>query len=220
MITRSDVTQMIRDTLSAATIRFRRGSTSQWTDSNRVLQDGEPGWDSTAKRLYVGDGETPITELTPITGGGGGTGGTSEPTNLSVIRTPTTMTVASDTGADAILPAADTNAGVMTAAMKTKLDGVASGATVNSSDAVLKDRANHTGSQSIATITGLQTALNSKGTSNLALGLTSTTALPGDTTADEIGGVLGVGIGRVVSLSQTEYDSLATHDPATLYVIT
>jgi len=40
-------------------------------------------------------------------------------------------------------------------AAKTKLDGVASGATANSSDAILLARANHTGTQAVETITGL-----------------------------------------------------------------
>lgn len=53
-------------------------------------------------------------------------------TNLSVSRNGTTVTVASDTGDDASLPAATTSlAGVMTAADKTKLDGIAAGAQVN-----------------------------------------------------------------------------------------
>ena len=50
----------------------------------------------------------------------------------------------------------------MAAADKTKLDGVATGATANQTDAYLLDRANHTGSQAISTVTGLQTALDGK----------------------------------------------------------
>ena len=49
-----------------------------------------------------------------------------------------------------------------TAAEKTKLSGIAAGATVNSPDAQLRDRATHTGSQAISTISGLQTALDAK----------------------------------------------------------
>ncbi|MFN7318132.1 MAG: hypothetical protein ACK5S6_01365, partial [bacterium] len=45
-------------------------------------------------------------------------------------------------------------------AMKTKLDGIAAGATANSSDSFLRDRANHTGTQAISTITDLQATLN------------------------------------------------------------
>ncbi|WP_313105077.1 hypothetical protein [Stutzerimonas nitrititolerans] len=47
-------------------------------------------------------------------------------------------------------------------AMKTKLDGIAVGATANATDAQLRDRSTHTGSQAISTVTGLQTALDNK----------------------------------------------------------
>ena len=43
-----------------------------------------------------------------------------------------------------------------------KLGGVATGATKNAIDAQLRDRGTHTGEQAIASITGLQTALNAK----------------------------------------------------------
>lgn len=49
-----------------------------------------------------------------------------------------------------------------TTAEKTKLTGIASGATQNASDAALRDRTTHTGSQAIGTVTGLQTALDGK----------------------------------------------------------
>lgn len=45
---------------------------------------------------------------------------------------------------------------------KTKLSGIATGATANSSDATLLARTNHTGTQAISTVTGLQTALDGK----------------------------------------------------------
>jgi len=55
-----------------------------------------------------------------------------------------------------------TVAGFMSAADKVRLNGMADGATANATDAQLRDRATHTGVQAIATITGLQTALNAK----------------------------------------------------------
>lgn len=45
---------------------------------------------------------------------------------------------------------------------KTKLSTIATNATVNDTDANLKNRANHTGTQAIATVDGLQTAIDSK----------------------------------------------------------
>lgn len=53
-------------------------------------------------------------------------------------------------------------------AMKTKLDGIAVGATANATDAQLRDRSTHTGSQAISTVTGLQTALDGKAASSHA----------------------------------------------------
>ena len=92
-------------------------------------------------------------------GGGGGGGGA----NLGITRTATTATITSDSGTDATIPAADaSNAGVMTAAQVTKLAGIATGATANSSDATLLSRNNHTDTQAISTITGLQDALDGK----------------------------------------------------------
>lgn len=49
------------------------------------------------------------------------------------------------------------------AAEQTKLGGIASGATANSSDAALIARENHTGTQAIGTVVGLQDALDALG---------------------------------------------------------
>lgn len=49
-----------------------------------------------------------------------------------------------------------------TTAEKSKLAGIATGATANDTDANLRNRANHTGTQAIGTISGLQTALDNK----------------------------------------------------------
>ena len=88
---------------------------------------------------------------------------TDNATNLTYTASPTNGIVVSDTGTDATLTLVDgTNAGLMTPANFTKLAGIASGATANSSDATLLARANHTGTQAISTVAGLQTALDSK----------------------------------------------------------
>lgn len=58
--------------------------------------------------------------------------------------------------------ATTTVAGFMSAAQVVKLNGIATGATANQTDAWLVARANHTGTQAIATVAGLQTALDSK----------------------------------------------------------
>jgi hypothetical protein len=55
-----------------------------------------------------------------------------------------------------------------TTAQETKLSGIATGATANQTDVYLLDRANHTGEQSMLTITGLGTALAGKETAGTA----------------------------------------------------
>lgn len=49
-----------------------------------------------------------------------------------------------------------------TTAEKNKLAGIATGATVNSTDAQLRDRSTHTGTQAQSTVTGLITSLSEK----------------------------------------------------------
>jgi hypothetical protein len=55
-------------------------------------------------------------------------------------------------------PVTGSNPGSMSVADKTKLDGVATGATANSSDATLLNRANHTGTQTASTISDFDEA--------------------------------------------------------------
>jgi len=67
------------------------------------------------------------------------------------------------------LPDATTSAaGKMSAADKTKLEGVATAATANATDAQLRDRQTHTGEQAISTITGLATAIAGRETAGAA----------------------------------------------------
>lgn len=75
-------------------------------------------------------------------------------------------------------------AGFMTGADKTKLDGVASGATVNSSDATLLARANHTGTQSLDTTSdsGTRLAMASAERTKLSGVATGATANSSDAT--------------------------------------
>lgn len=56
-------------------IRLRRGTTAQWADADPVLAAGEPGFDTTAGTLKVGDGTAAWSELPAIEGGGDGGGG-------------------------------------------------------------------------------------------------------------------------------------------------
>lgn len=71
-------------------------------------------------------------------------------------------------------------AGFMTGADKSKLDGIAAGATANSTDAQLRDRATHTGAQAISTVTGLQGALDAKEAAGTAATAVSSHVAAGD----------------------------------------
>ena len=86
--------------------------------------------------------------LTISASGGGGGGGT---TDLSYDTS--TRLLSSSTGTDVTLPLATGSiAGLLASADFTKLASVASGATVNSTDATLLARANHTGTESATAI--------------------------------------------------------------------
>ena len=102
-----------------------------------------------------------------VSGGGGGT-------VTSVTGTAPITSSGGTTPAISISAATTSAAGSMSGADKTKLDGIASGATANSSDATLLARANHTGTQAASTITGLG------GAATLNVGTTTGTVAAGD----------------------------------------
>lgn len=77
---------------------------------------------------------------------------------------------ATDTTYAPATPSAD---GLMTSVDKVKLNGIATGATKNATDAELRNRATHTGTQAISTVSGLQTALDSKVDKVAGMGLSS-----------------------------------------------
>lgn len=95
-------------------------------------------------------------------------------TGVQAISTVTGLQTALDSKVDEV-----TGKGLSTedytTAEKTKLSGIATGATANATDAQLVDRANHTGVQPIYTVTGLQTALDSKAVIDDAASSTATT---------------------------------------------
>ena len=82
--------------------------------------------------------------------------------DLEVVEVDTTsLKIQAPYGTPALLVAAtETLAGLMAAADKLKLNGIAAGATANQTDAYLLARVNHTGTQIISTIVGLQDALD------------------------------------------------------------
>ena len=76
--------------------------------------------------------------------------------NLTATYAAGTVTVNSSAGTGVAINAATTSlAGLLSSTDKTKLDGIANAATANATDAQLRDRSTHTGTQAAGTITGL-----------------------------------------------------------------
>jgi hypothetical protein len=92
------------------TIQHRRGTAAQWTAANPVLANGEPGYETDTGLLKYGDGVTAWVAL-----------GYVQPIDHAANH----VTGGGDTIADVV---AGGNAGLMTGADKTKLDGIAIGA--------------------------------------------------------------------------------------------
>jgi len=88
------------------------------------------------------------------------------------ISTATSSTINGDTHYVTTIAFADATfqASAFTSTLKTKLSGIASGATANATDAQLRDRATHTGTQAAGTITGLAAVATSGSASDLASG--------------------------------------------------
>ena len=76
--------------------------------------------------------------------------------------------------------------GFMSASDKTKLNGIAAGATANSSDAYLLARGNHTGTQAWATITSTPTTVAGYGISDAAVLNGSSRTTNGVDTTDDV----------------------------------
>jgi len=105
-----------------------------------------------------------------------------------------------------------------TAAAQRTLLNVADGATANASDAALRDRSTHTGTQAVGTITGLGTAATTAATdyATAAQGALAVSAVQSDVT-----GVTGAdAVVNIISLTQAEYDAIGTPNSATIYAIT
>ena len=117
---------------------------------------------------------------------------------------------------------------IMTDAERTKLAGVATGATANATDAALRDRTTHTGAQAISTVTGLQTALDAKAplaspaltgtpTAPTAAAGTSTTQLASTAfVQQELGGTGNHAFKSIAVTGQSQIDAESPTDTLTI----
>lgn len=124
-------------------IRLRRGTAAEWTASNPILSAGEPGFETDTNKLKVGNGTDAWTTRPYLIGGSGSGGSVTSVAGVS----PVSGNVPLD--ADDIL---DGTVGKQyTATERSKLAGIADGATANSSDASLRDLTLATGLLDIVT---------------------------------------------------------------------
>jgi hypothetical protein len=126
-------------------------------------------------------------------------------TNLSYTASTTNGVVVSDTGSDATIPLVSTNAGLMGPSDKTKLDGIATGATANSSDATLLGRANHTGTQLSSTISDFAANVRSTVLTGISF-LTSTAVVATDTLLVALGKLQA----QITGLTSNKQDTLVS----------
>lgn len=153
-------------------------------------------------------------------------------------------------GKQAVATVLTNTTAAFTTAQETKLAGIAAGATVNAADAALRDRATHTGTQSLDTTTDsatrlAMTAAERTKLSGIATGATANaadsalrdrathtgtqaistvtglqTALDGKVASNPTGITGADAITNIVSLTQAEYDAIPTKNASTFYVVT
>lgn len=161
-------------TANSTDAQLRDRSTHTGTQSSSTINDFSEAVDDRVANLLVAGTNISLTyndAANSLTINSTGSGGGGSGANLSTTLSPTNVIVNSDTGTDATIPAADgTNAGVMLPAQVTKLAGVATGATANDTDANLKNRANHTGTQLASTISDFSEATDDRVASLLVAG--------------------------------------------------
>ena len=158
------------------------------------VSNGNIGVDGTLRAVEDGQGTVSALEISTtdvrvnnLTVTGTVTGLPSSATNLSTTANSTSLTVNSDTGTNASIPAASASAwGAMTDEDKTKLNGIDTGATANDTDANLKNRANHTGTQTASTISDFDTEVANNTAVQANTAKVTNATHTGDVTGDTI----------------------------------
>lgn len=176
------------DSILVAIGKLQAQNTAQDTAISSKVQSITAGTNITV----TGTATNPIINST----GGGAT-------NLAYTPSATDGIVTSDTGTDATIPLGNgTNAGLSlndyTTTQKSKLAGIAAGATVNSTDAQLKDRSIHTGTQLSNTISDFDSAARAQVEAELIAG-TNVTITPAGTGSTRTLTIAAIGAGGVVA---------------------
>ncbi len=144
--------------MAVSRIRLRRGTAAQWAAAAPILAAGEVGVDLDTGELRVGDGTTAWASLVPI--GGVSPEAIEAAVDAYLTANPPAGSYAPASHWHTLDAVTDTATRVaMTPAERTKLSGVATGATANASDAQLRDRSTHTGTQAAASIADLTEAV-------------------------------------------------------------
>ena len=132
--------------------------TLSFTGTSDSISIGSGEW-WTGEFQYIADSDTWLLSEPGSGGGGGSASGTPADGSVTDAKVAANAAISLDKTADST---ANTGRLAMTSTERAKLAGVASGATANSSDTTLLARANHTGTQAISTVLGLQLTLDAK----------------------------------------------------------
>lgn len=200
-------------------IQLRRGTTTQWSTSNPILLSGEIGFDTTTGTFKIGNGTSAWNALTSYASGS---------TDPEVVRDTIAAALA---GSGLISVTANDAADTIT---------ISTTATANDTDANLKNRANHTGTQSADTLTDGSTNRLYTSTEKTKLSGIATSATANDTDANLKNRANHTGsqaistvtnlqttldskvdssdIDNIVVLTAAAYAALATKDSRTFYV--
>ena len=97
-----------------------------------------------------------------------------------------------------------------------KVNGISDGATANATDEQLRDRSTHTGTQPASTVTGLSQVATTGDYDDLSGAPDLSKVIESD--PDGVTGAIA--ITNIISLTQADYDAIASPDASTLYVVT
>lgn len=166
----------------AVQIQIRRDTADNWVEHDPILAQGEFGYEIDTDKIKIGDGIVTwnnlpyhVGDVKSVSGktghvildkqdvGLGDVDNTSDSAKPISTATQTALNTKVDKVAGKGLSTED-----YTTAEKTKLSGIATGATANDTDANLKNRANHTGTQTASTISDFSTATDARVSSGIS----------------------------------------------------